>query len=244
MKTRREKIGGKSMKSIYTIAVFGVLFLVLLSSGCASTSPAVQTPTAVPTAVPTTAAVKLAPTQVANPFPNALALNEYAAYGDEKQNGKATVYKYSVKPTYRWTDPSWNSPREMLDASQPLELQRGYNLEKPQQDRHTFLFVNIRVINTGQKTIFAPSAKQFVVYTNGQTYSYSSVHGSNVIIDNVLDSQYRFQRGQRDPIEYIQPGDSPLEGYLIYDIPASFSPDTTYVVANLDYKNSAVWKLG
>ncbi|MFA4848826.1 MAG: hypothetical protein WC626_03785 [Methanoregula sp.] len=231
------------MKIIYTIAVIGVLFLVLFSSGCTSSSPAVQTPTAVPTAVPTTAAVKLAPTQAANPFPNALALNEYATFGDEKQNGKATVYMYGVKPTYSWTDPSWNSPREMLDASQPLELQRGYNLEKPQEG-HTFLFIYIRVKNTGQNTIFAPSAKQFVVYTNGQTYSYSSVHGSDVIIDTVSDSQYRYQRGQRDPVEYIQPYDSPLEGYLIYDIPASFSPDTTYVVSNLDYKNSAVWKLG
>lgn len=238
-----EKNGGKSMKFIYTITVFGVLFLVLLFSGCTSTSPAVQTPTAVPTAVPTTAVVKLSPTQAAVQFPNALALNEYATYGDETQNGKATVYKYSVKPTYSWTDPSWNSPREMLEASQPLELQRGYNLEKPQEG-HTFLFIYIRVNNTGQKTIFAPSNKQFVVYTNGQTYNYTSVHGSDVIIDTVLESQYRYQRGLRDPIEYIQPDDSPLEGYLIYDIPASFSPDTTYVLSNLDYKNSAVWKLG
>lgn len=231
------------MKVIYTIAVFGVLFLVLLFAGCTSASPPVQTPTAVPTAVPTTAVVKLAPTQTADPFPDALALNEYATYGDQKYHGKATISGYNVKPTYSWTDPSWNSPREMLDASQPLELQRGYNLEKPQAG-NTFLFVHVRVENTGQETIFAPSAKQFVVYSNGQTYSYSSVHGSNVIIAEVSDEQYRYQRGQRDPIEYIQPGDSPVEGYLIYEIPASFNPGTTYVVSNLDYKNSAVWKLG
>jgi len=229
------------MKLIYAIAVFGVLFLVLLSSGCINTSPPVQTPTAVPTAVPTTAV--LAPTLAPNPFPNALAINQYATYGDEKQNGKATVYGYSVKPTYSWTDPSWNSPRQMLDASQPLEIQRGYNLEKTQIG-NTFLFVYIRVENTGQKAIFAPSAKQFVVYSNGQTYSYSPVYGPEVIIDTVTDSQYRNQRGQRDPIEYIQPGGNPIQGYLIYDIPANFSPDTTYVLSNLDYKNSAVWKLG
>lgn len=230
------------MKSIYTIAVLGVLCLVLLSVGCTSTSPPVQTPTAVPTALPTTAVVKLAPTQTVVPYPNALALNEYATYGDEKYQGKATVYGYSVKPTYSWTDPSWNSPREMLDASQPLELQRGYNLEKPQEG-NTFLFVYVKVENTGQETIFAPSAKQFVVSSEGKMYSYSSVHGSDVIIAEVSDDQYRYQRGQRDPIEYIQPRDNPVQGYLIYEIPASFTPSTTYVVSNLDYKNSAVWKL-
>lgn len=229
------------MKLIYTSVIFGVLFLILLSSGCINTSPPVQTPTAIPTAVPTT--VVLAPTQAPDQFPDALAVNQSANYGNENQNGKATVYRYNVKPTYSWTDPSWNSPRQMLDASQPLELQRGYNLEKPQEG-HTFLFVYIRVENTGQKAIFAPSAKQFVVYSNGQTYNYSSVYGPEVIIDTVTDSQYRNQRGQRDPIEFIQPGGNPIEGYLIYDIPANFSPATTYVVSNLDYKNSAVWKLG
>lgn len=229
------------MKFMYTIAVFGVLFLVLLSSGCTSASPPVQTPTPIPTAVPTPAVTKLAP-PAAVPFPDALALNEDSPFGTGDNSGKATVYRYQIKPTYRWTDPSWNSPAEQLDASLPLELQRGYNLEKPQAG-NTFLFVYVNVLNTGTKTIFAPTSKQFVVYTNGKTYNATSVHGSNVIIDTVSESQYRNERGQRDPIEYIQPGDSKIEGSLIYEIPASSSPGSTYVVANLDYRNRAVWKL-
>jgi hypothetical protein len=189
-------------------------------------------------------AVIKTPTPTPVPFPNALALNEYATFGDVKQQGKATVTGYGAKPTYGWTDPSWNSPSEQLDASQPLELQRGYNLETP-QDGNTFLFVFVSVQNTGTETIFVPSAKQFVVFSDGKAYNYTSVHGSDVIIKGVSDSQYRFMRGQRDPIEYIQPGDNTkVEGYLIYEIPASFSPDRTYVASNLDYKNSAVWKLG
>jgi hypothetical protein len=228
------------MKFSYTIAVFGVLIFALLFSGCTSTSPQVQTPTSVPT---TTVAV-LTPTPTAVPFPNALALNEYATYGSGDKQGKATVYRYDIKPTYSWTDPSWNSPAEQLAASQPNDIERGYNLEKPQAG-NTFLFVYLSVQNTGHDTIQAPSAKQFVVIIDGKAYNYTSVHGSNVIIDKVSDSQYRYQRGQRDPIEYIQPGDSTkVEGYLIYEIPASFSPGTTYVAGNLDYKNSAVWKLG
>jgi len=227
------------MKLVYTIAVFGVLIFALLFSGCTSTSPQV-----IPTPVPTTTVAVIAPTQTAVPYPNALALNEGATYGSGNRQGKVIVTGYDVKPTYKWTDPSWNSPAEQLAASQPNVIERGYNLEKPQAG-NTFLFVYLSAQNTGLETIQAPAAKQFVVLTDGKAYNYTSVHGSNVIIDTVGDSQYLYQRGQRDPIEYIQPGDSTkVEGYLIYEIPASFSPSTTYVAANLDYKNSAVWKLG
>lgn len=225
------------MKLTYTITVFGVLIFALLFAGC--TSPQVQTPTS----VPTTTVVTLSPTPTAVPFPNALAVNENATYGSGNKTGTVTVYRYDVKPTYSWTDPSWNSPAEQLAAGQPNDIQRGYNLEKPQAG-NTFLFVYVSAQNTGQDTIQTPAAKQFVVLSDGKAYNYTSVHGSNVIIDTVSDSQYLYQRGQRDPIEYIQSGDSTkVKGYLIYEIPASFSPSTTYVAANLDYKNSAVWKL-
>ena len=229
------------MKSLYTIAVIGVLFTVLLFSGCTSSSPQVQTP--VPTAVPTTA-VQTAPTQTPVPFPNALDLNQYATFGSGSQQGQATVYRYKVYPTYDWTSPSWNSPREVLAASQPNDLETGYNRETPQAG-NTFLFVYVKVQNTGDKSIFVPEPRQFVVISNGIAYNYSSVHSSDVVIATVNDPQYANKDGQRDPIEYIQPGvDNPVSGFLIYEIPAPFSPATTYVAANLDYKNSAVWKLG
>jgi hypothetical protein len=232
------------MKFIYTIAVFGVLFFVLLFPGCTSTSPPVQTQTS----VPTTAVVILSPTPTATPtavpFPNALALNEYATFGSGNEQGKATVYRYEVKPNYNWTSPSWNSPREQVAASQPLELQRGYNMEKPQEG-NIFLFIYVRVLNTGNNAVYAPSAKQFVVFSDGKAYNYSSVHSSDVIIDKVTGTQYDYQIGRGGTVGYIQPGESnKADGYLIYEIPAPFSPNTTYVVSNLDYQNQVAWKLG
>jgi hypothetical protein len=228
------------MKSLYTIAFFGVLFFVLLFSGCTSTSPPVQTQTA----VPTTAVVILSPTPTAVPFPNALALNEYATFGSRNEQGKATVYRYEVKPNYNWTSPSWNSPREQAASSGPFDIQHGYNTEWPQAG-NTFLFLNVRVINTGSNAVYAPSAKQFVVFSDGKVYNYSSVHSSDVIIDQVTGTQYDYQIGRGGTVGYIQPGESnKADGYLIYEIPAPFSPSTTYVVSNLDYQNQAVWKLG
>lgn len=232
------------MKFMYTIAVIGVLFFVLLFSGCTSTSP----PVPAQTSVPTTAVVILSPTPTATPpavpFPNALAQNEYATFGSGNEQGKATVYRYEVKPNYNWTSPSWNSPREQTAASGPFDVQRGYNMEKPQAG-NTFLFVYVRVQNTGTNAVYAPSAKQFVVFSDGTAYNYSSVHSSDVVIDKVTGTQYDYQIGRGGTVGYIQPGESnKADGYLIYEIPALFSPNTTYVMSNLDYQNKAVWKLG
>jgi hypothetical protein len=61
----------------------------------------------------------------------------------------------------------------------------------------------------------------------------------------VSGKQYDYQTGQQDgSVGYIQSGESNrAEGYLIYEIPAPFSPGTTYVVSNLDYQSKAEWIL-
>ena len=225
------------MKFISIIAVFGVLFFVFLFTGCTSTSTPVQPQTSVPTT-----AVVISPTAV--PFPNTLALNEYATFGSGTDHGKATVYRYEIKPNYYWTSPSWKSPSEQAAGSQPLEIQRGYTIEIPKEG-NVFLFIYVRVLNTGNNAIYAPSANQFVVFMNGTVYNYSSVESSDVTIDKVTGIQYDYQIGRGGTGGYIQPGESNrADGYLIYEIPSPFSPETTYVVSNLDYQNKAVWKLG
>ena len=80
-------------------------------------------------------------------------------------------------------------------------------------------------------------------------YNYSSVHSSDVVIDQVSGKQYTNQVGQGGThggtLWCINPGESNLAaGYLIYEIPVSFSPEKTYVMSNLDYQNTAIWKLG
>ncbi len=92
--------------------------------------------------------------------------------------------------------------------------------------------------------MYAPSAQQFVVNTGGKAYNYTPVHSSDVVIDNVSGMQYDFQIGKGGVVGYVQPGDSnSADGYLIYEIPATFSPENTYVISNLDYQNQAAWKL-
>ena len=117
-------------------------------------------------------------------------------------------------------------------------------MEKPQEG-NIFLFVYVRVMNPGKNAVFAPSAKQFVLNSNGAIYNYSPVSGADVVIDKITGTQYDYQIGRGGTVGYIQPGDSnKAEGYLIYQIPATFSPKTTFIVSNLDYQNQAVWRLG
>ena len=225
------------MKSFYPIAIVGIVVLASLFAGCASTSPSVPAPTF----VPTTAVVTPTPTAV--PYPDALSLDEYATFGIGTEQGKATVYRYEVRSNYNWTSPSWKSPAEQAAISQPFEIQKGYSTKMPREGT-TFLFVYVRVMNTGTIALTAPSAKQFVVFFDGKTYSYSSVESPDVTIDKVTATQYDFQIGRGGTVGYIQPGESnTADGYLIYEIPAAFSPDATYLVSNLDYQTQAVWKL-
>jgi hypothetical protein len=158
--------------------------------------------------------------------------------------GQVTVTRYMIKPNYNWTSPSWNSPREQVAASPLLDLQRGYNMEKPREGS-TFLFVFIRVANTGTKAVYAPSPQQLVVNGDGTIYNYRSVAGADVNIDGVVGKQYDYLIGKGGTGGYVQPGESNrVEGYLIYEVLSTLAPEKMYVVGNLDYQTRAIWKLG
>jgi hypothetical protein len=230
------------MKFSRTILAIGVLCLVLLCAGCTSTTPPAPSQTTSPTKV--VATTTPAPALTAAAYPDALSVGQYATFGSGTKEGKATVYRYSVNPTYNWTEPTFNSPHDQLSASEPNGIQRGYNTEKP-KDGDTFLFVYVRVIDTGTTAMYVPSPSQVVVVNGGTAYNYTSVRSSGVVIDNVFENQYDYRLGTYGPVGNIQPGDSnKAEGYLIYEVPASISPQDTYVVANLDYQTRAVWRLG
>ena len=230
------------MKIFFTISTFCLIFFALIFTGCMSFSLPVQTTVSSNALVIPSPVLTTIPT--AGPFPNALGMDDYSCFGCDNRQAGATVYRYEVRPSYNWTSPSWNSPREQAAASQPLDLQGGYTMEKPGEG-NTFLFIFIRIQNVGTMGVNVPLAKQFAVYSDGKMYNYTSVHSPDVIIDGVSGSQYGYQIGQGGTVGYIQPGESNrAEGYLIYEIPASFSPNTTYVVANLDNQNKEEWKLG
>jgi hypothetical protein len=227
------------MRPVHVISLFCIVALLIACAGCAGTAPKTATPA--PVLVTTTIPSAPEPTL----YPGVLALNQEAIFGIGGKNGTATVYRAETRPTYSWASPSYNSPHEQQEAGESLfATQKGYNTEKP-KDGNTFLFVYVRLANTGSERMVVPSPNQFVVDYNGKIYSYSSVHGSDVTVSSVRVTQYDYQIGRGGVAGSIAPGPSnAADGFLIYEVPASIDLSKSALVINLDKEHQPVWKLG
>jgi hypothetical protein len=229
------------MKPVHVLGLSCLVIVLILCAGC--TSPPAQTVTTVTTTTPVKTMIAT-PVPTATPWPGAVALKTEVLFGTGGKNGSATVYKTDVRPEYTWTSPSFNSAREQRSAGEPLETQQGYNTEKPAEG-NAFLFVSVRLANTGTTSIVAPSPNQFVVYYEGTAIPYSSLHGSDVIVGSMQGTQYDYLIGKGGVSGYIQPGDSnAADGFLIYEVPASIDLARTYMVITLDSGHESAWKLG
>jgi hypothetical protein len=228
------------MKRTALFSILAALVMCMVFCGCTGTSPAPQ-PTSTPVQI--TLLPSPAPVITVDPYPNASAPNVAVLFGSGKKTGEITVTGYKIRPIYNWVDPSWNSQREQAESANPLETQRGYNTKKPQEG-NTFLFVYVNVAGTGTEAVFAPSPKQIVIVSDGKTYEYSSLASAQTTVDGEPNKQYDFQIGTGGTGGFIQPGKSNnVKGFLIYEVPALFSPGKTYVIAAPDSKTQGVWKL-
>jgi hypothetical protein len=226
------------MRPIHTIGLFCIVAVLIALAGCTGTAPRTATPS--PVIVTMTATPVPEPTL----YPGTLTLNQEAPFGIAGKNGTATVYKAEVRSTYSWASPSYNSPHEQAEAGTSLyTTQQGYNTEKP-KDGNTFLFVYVRLADTGSERMVAPSPNQFIVNYKGKTYPYSSVRGSDVTISSVRVTQYDYLIGNGGVSGYIMPGASnAADGYLIYEVPATIDLTKTAMVITLDSGHQSAWKL-
>ena len=228
------------MKPFDGLCLLVIAAILVACAGCASTAP--PTPAPVPTTIQATTTI--APAPEPTPWPGALALNQEAPFGIAGKNGTATVYKAELRSNYSWSSPSFNSPREQAQAGAPLGTQRGYNTEEPAAE-NVFLFVYVRLTDTGAERMVAPSPNQFVVNAGGTSYSYRSVRGSDVDINSVRVTQYDYRIGTGGVAGYLQPGaGNAADGYLIYEVPATIDLTKAYLAVTLDAQHQSAWKLG
>ncbi len=155
------------------------------------------------------------------------------------------MYKAEVRSTYSWSSPSYNSPRDQERAGESLyTTQFGYITEKP-KDGNTFLFVYVRLENTGPDRMVAPSPNQFMVNYWGENYPYTSVRGSDVTVSTVRVGQYDYQIGTGGVAGFLMPGQSnAADGFLIYEVPATIDLAKAALVVNLDAEHRSAWRLG
>jgi len=228
------------MRNWNIIGLLTIAGVLLCCAGC--TSPTQTAATPVPTTL-TMAMTTATPVPSATPYPGALALDTKAPFGIGGKNGTATVYKAETRSGYTWTSPSFNSQKEQALTGEALGTQKGYNTEQPGAG-NTFLFVYVRLADTGKDNIVAPSPGQFIVTYKGNDYQYRPIASSDVTIDGVRGTQYDYQIGKGGVSGYVQPGESnAADGFLIYEVPASIDLTKAYVVITLDSQHTSAWQL-
>jgi hypothetical protein len=232
------------MKPVHIIGILGIAMVLIFSAGCTSPSQPAPAQSAITTTVSTPPATIATPVPTATPYPGTLALNQQVIFGKADQTGTLTVYNARILPNYSWTDPTFNSPREQLKAGDTLfTTQHGYNTQKPAEG-NVFLFVYARLTNTGTQSLGALSTGQLVVNYDGKDYSYSPISGSRLTFTNGLGSPYNYDFQNGGVTGFVSPGSAnAAEGFLVYEVPASFDITKAAVVVTLDAGKQAAWAL-
>lgn len=225
-------------------AVLAVFILPGFSSGQSRTSGPV-TPSAT-TAAPVATAVATTGTPVPDPFPNALRVKDGFPFGSGVVASEGTVYRVWINDTYQWHND--------LDNHYYTQESRGGN-------KYLFIFVN--VYNNGTMQVWPPASSQIKVYYDGRWYSMDPTHRLPGNSKNIRDSPIEIKEVQYfsklygseyvedfgyshgDQIGFLYPGKSnAIDGYLIYEVPASLTPDKAIVQIPFNGNDVGVWRLG
>lgn len=233
---------------VIVIVIAAAAFVFVLPKISGST---VQRNTPVPTTVAVTqttmiAATTVTPAPTQNPFPNALALRQKFSFGSGNAAGVGTVYRYWMNDTYQW-----HNDKDNL-----------YYVEKPPAG-YKFLVIFVDVTNTGNAPIWPPMADNIHLIYDGKEYALDQDHylpdksinfkatpieiQEIQYVSKLTGSEYVEDYGYSHGTKFgdLYPGESnAIDGYLIYEVPASLTPDTTYVKIDFSGQDIGVWKLG
>ena len=195
---------------------------------------------------PVTAAITAAPTPTPDPFPNALKLKDGFPFGSGNISSEANVYRIWMNDSYQWHN----------------DMDNKYYIEKAKSG-NKFLFVFLNVYNKGDIRVWPPTAGNVKLHYNGEVYSsdpnhflpdkasdrkataievkeveyFSKLFGSEYVED------YGYSHGTQ--YAYLYPGKSnAIDGYLIFQVPTSLTPDKAYAEIEFNGNEVGVWNLG
>ena len=249
-------------KKLLIMAVGGVfiVLIVIVVAGALILLPNIQegklpalfgqattAPTTVPTPEPTPelTVITTAPTPTPDPFPDAFRIRELFSLNEGKYASRATVYRYWMNETYQWHN----------------DLDNKYWVQRPKAgNKYLFVFVNIE--NTGSDGYPYPKSNMIVVHNSGNIYRVDTSHylpdkagDKEAQAVEVLELEQQFDYFNQERVEdygyshgttqdFIYPGQgNAVDGYLIYEVPASLMPENSWVEIVFDGQDRAVWKL-
>jgi hypothetical protein len=224
-----------------------------LNSSAEPTTAATANPT---TALPTTttpvpadtvSAAPVTTTIAENPYPDALPLKEPFNYSSGKTASQGTVYRYWLNDSYQLYVP---------------DETRYETISPAHGNRYLILFVNTVNLGTARNLPLNPG--NIVVHYDGKNYYMDKNHvlpknEQNVdspadlyrikeieFIHKLFGSEYveDFGYSHGMVLAYLLPGESnAIDGYIIFEVPASLDPARTYVEIPFNSEDVAVWKL-
>jgi len=208
-----------------------------------------QTVTTIAPVVPTVITIEttVTPQPTQDPFPNALKLKQTFNFSSGKSASEGTVYRYWMNDTYQLFDPRETRYVTKYPAS---------------GNKYLIIFVN--VVNRGTARTFPPSSSNIIIQFDGKSYYPDTTHalpkteknkdsppeiiriGQIEFFHKLYGSEYVEDFGFFHGMEqsFLTPGESnAIDGYIIYEVPASLTPEKTYVEIGFNSQASAVWKL-
>jgi hypothetical protein len=178
-------------------------------------------------------------------FPNALPLKEGFRFGEGNIASEGTVYRIWMNETYFWHN----------------DMDSKYYIQKPKPG-YKYLFLFINVFNKGDIRIWPPTSGNINIYYNGQKYSADPTHylpdkssDPKATAIEVKEIQYFPKLFGTEYVEdfgyshgillaYLYPGRSnAIDGYLVFEVPASLSPENAYAEIAFNGNTVGVWKL-
>jgi hypothetical protein len=213
------------------LLIVTLLLIATLLSGCGEKSApqATETPaatTASPTTIPATTMLVPQATAPPEPFPGALSVGTPYQYGRADIAMEVTVYRVKAVNEYEWWSPQWG---------------RYYNTT-PKQGNH-FLFALVRLVDRGTARARLPAQSLFVLHGDGNSYVQTSDRDHSLWIKGMDVKQYDFYYDTT--AGWIDPGESnKVAGFLLYEVPATLTPDHAYLGCTFSFGAAAVWKLG
>lgn len=242
-----------------SLTAFFLVMALIASCGCmgfAVKSPAQQSEatarqtellTRAPEPIVATTETTLVQIQQPDPYPAALHLKQIFNFSSGKTASEGTVYRYWLNDTYQLFD-----PRETRYVTKHPAV----------GNRYLILFVS--TVNRGTARNLPVKAANVMVHYNGMTYYPDPTHvlpktqknvdspaeiiriGEIEFLHKFHGSEYVEDFGYSHGAElaYLTPGESnAIDGYIVYEVPASLAPEKTYVEIVFNSQDVAVWKL-